>query len=63
MHAVSDTMGGFFMTTHGAATFAEGALQLSLPVLDSAAVLPEAGAAASSCFAAVCSGFAAGWFY
>jgi hypothetical protein len=63
MHAVSDTIGGFFMTTHGAAAFAEGAFQFSLPILDTTAVLPEAGAAASNCFAAVCSGFASGWFF
>jgi RHS repeat-associated protein len=61
MHAVSDAAGGFFMTTARAASFAAGAFQFSLPVFDASTVLPEAGAAASNCFAAVCNGFLSGW--
>ena len=60
---VSDTVGGFFMTTHRAAGSAESAFKFSLPMLDTTAVLPEAGAAASNCFAPVCSGCASGWFF
>ena len=43
---VSDTVGGFFMTTHRPAGSAESAFKFSLPMLDTTAVLPEAGAAA-----------------
>jgi hypothetical protein len=61
VHAVSDTVGEMFVTSHRAAAFAEGAFQFSLPVLNSSAVIPAAGAAAYNCFTAVCSGLVNGW--
>lgn len=62
MHGLLGPGTGDVVATEGfAESFAQGAVQLPVPVLYPEAVLPETGDSMANCFTGACSAIARGW--